>query len=631
MTLEPRARDLSKTLFLARKAARIAGVTRIGDVSRFAVPGIPVFQAIRPFSKSLSVSQGKGITPMAGTVGALLEAVELWAAENLQPPTSRARLIDLDPSDRLLWSGDRHALALSLASHRERYWLDGLDLFNHAPCKVPFDLLSLDFTQHCFEFSVTSNGLACGNNDDEARASGVAELLEHHCCAQVEALSPRERCAQQVVLATIDDPVLIRLIRHIQAAGFQLRAWSIGDAFGIAAFQCLITETKRQFDDLAPSAGSGCHPDRRVAFARAMLEAVQSRATLFAGARDDLEAQSYAMGRQQEFAVLLSYLGFGEGSHRWHDIPTREGLDAPARLHFLLQAARSIADVPVVAFKHQLPVEGLSLWHCLAPGLMDLARANEPHEPDRRAPTILRARRRDTVLFAGPSLYGLDVADDIEVRPPAVCGDLAALLDKPPATVALIDGFFRTARTTWHKEILSLLAAGVRVIGGASLGAIRAAELDVYGMEGIGDIYDAYRRGTLIRDDAVLICHAPRELGYAPMTTALVDAEFVLAGLDVEERDRRMMQRIVRTTDYTVRTWRHCRALFTQRTGRDFPVPADQLERCPSIKRHDAERILEAMRKPRTGAVAACAEPPRTFYYEQLLTNAEPVFAQGST
>lgn len=642
MAFEPRARTVAETLGLARQAGEIAGVTRIGDVSHFAVPGIPVYQAVRPFSKSLTVSQGKGLTPSAGMVGALLESVEFWAAESLAPPIGKRRLADMPPADRALWSGHRHALAVALDPLRDRGWMEGMDLVTRDPCAIPFDLLSLDFSQDRLEVCATSNGLACGNTDAEAQAAGVAELLEHHCLAWFDTLSPRDQLSRQMRLSTIDDPLLARLIRRIHAAGFQLRAWSIGEPSGVPAFLCLMTETTRQFDDLNPSGGSGCHPDRRVALVRAVLEAVQSRATLFAGARDDIAPVAYTSGREQEFVLLLRSLGFGKGSLPWSSIPTHAFPDAHANLECLLRGVRSLTDVPVVAFEHRLPVEGLSLWHCLAPGLMDNARASETHHtaaaPIRvshpvRTPvrTPVRSGARRAVLFAGPSIHGLKIDHGIEVRPPAACGDLSALLADPPETVGLIDGIFRTCRTVWHKEILSLLAAGVRVIGGASLGAMRASELDRFGMEGVGRIYRAYREGTLLRDDAVLFLHAPAELSYAPLTMALVDAEHVLANLDICARDRRTMQRIVRTTDYTDRTWSRCLALFVRQTGHNFPVPVHELEQTPSIKRQDAQAVMQAMLAPPSAVRPPCPEPARTCYYEPLLTTAMQASAAGLT
>src|SRR5678816_3436514 len=64
-------------------AARIAGITRIADLTGLDTIGIPVFAAIRPMGKSLSTQQGKGTTALAAKISALMEALETWSAEHL--------------------------------------------------------------------------------------------------------------------------------------------------------------------------------------------------------------------------------------------------------------------------------------------------------------------------------------------------------------------------------------------------------------------------------------------------------------------------------------------------------------------------------------------------------------------
>jgi hypothetical protein len=61
------------------------------------------------------------------------------------------------------------------------------------------------------------------------------------------------------------------------------------------------------------------------------------------------------------------------------------------------------------------------------------------------------------------------------------------------------------------------------VFGAAGIGALRAAELDAVGMRGIGKIFEGYRDGILRDDDEVAVLHGPEELGYPPLTEALVN------------------------------------------------------------------------------------------------------------
>jgi hypothetical protein len=129
------------------------------------------------------------------------------------------------------------------------------------------------------------------------------------------------------------------------------------------------------------------------------------------------------------------------------------------------------------------------------------------------------------VIFAGPSVYGLDVPSrpDLIVRPPAMQGDIfRACLTKPDA-IGLIDGYFEGVPSVWHKEILWALSQGIAVLGSASMGALRAAELDVFGMTGVGQIYQWYRDGVLEDDDEVALTHGPRETGYLPLSEAMVN------------------------------------------------------------------------------------------------------------
>jgi len=60
-----------------------------------------------------------------------------------------------------------------------------------------------------------------------------------------------------------------------------------------------------------------------------------------------------------------------------------------------------------------------------------------------------------------------------------------------------------------HKEILDVLKKGVTVVGGSSMGALRAAELDAFGMVGAGRIYECYRSGRIEADDEVAVTYNP--------------------------------------------------------------------------------------------------------------------------
>ena len=135
------------------------------------------------------------------------------------------------------------------------------------------------------------------------------------------------------------------------------------------------------------------------------------------------------------------------------------------------------------------------------------------------------------VIFAGPSLPPAirpGAEPGIEWRPPVRQGDVYRVALTRPAVIGVIDGYFESVPTVWHKEILWAMAQGVHVFGAASIGALRAAELDAFGMRGIGRIYEAFRDGILEADDEVAVLHGPEELGYPPLTEAMVNIRATL-------------------------------------------------------------------------------------------------------
>jgi hypothetical protein len=197
------------------------------------------------------------------------------------------------------------------------------------------------------------------------------------------------------------------------------------------------------------------------------------------------------------------------------------------------------------------------------------------------------------ILFVGPSLWGSrrDLPHGIEARPPASCGDVLRAATERPVAIGLIDGLFESGPSVWHKELLAVVALGVPVLGAASLGALRAAELDRLGMIGIGDIYAAYRDGRLIRDDAVMVSHAPAALGHRPLTVALVDAVAAIDAAAGPIEDKALLGQIAGRMNFRDRTWPAMKTEFTRRTGR-VPPPCDE---AASLKQRDAEALVDRL------------------------------------
>lgn len=211
------------------------------------------------------------------------------------------------------------------------------------------------------------------------------------------------------------------------------------------------------------------------------------------------------------------------------------------------------------------------------------------------------------VLFLGPTLEP-DAArrawqgapGRLEIRPPAAQGDVYAAARESPWAVAVVDGYFEQVPSIWHKEILWALSKGIRVFGASSMGALRAAELEPFGMVGIGRVFELFRDGDLERDDEVAVVHGPPESGYRLFSDALVDIRLNIdaarRGGVVDDDTAADLLAAAASTFYPFRSWQgllqdaHARGLETEDLQR---WSATQYR---SFKRDDALRLLRELR-----------------------------------
>lgn len=135
-------------------------------------------------------------------------------------------------------------------------------------------------------------------------------------------------------------------------------------------------------------------------------------------------------------------------------------------------------------------------------------------------------------IFTGPTLApaeGLAILPGARFFPPAAQGDVYRASLSRPWAIGIIDGYFERMPAVWHKEILWAMSQGIHVFGGASMGALRACELEAFGMVGVGEIFEGFRSGALTADDEVTVVHGAAEDGYRALSDALVDIRATLA------------------------------------------------------------------------------------------------------
>ncbi len=135
----------------------------------------------------------------------------------------------------------------------------------------------------------------------------------------------------------------------------------------------------------------------------------------------------------------------------------------------------------------------------------------------------------DCVVFTGPSLTckeAIAVDKRLICRPPAIRGDVWRAAQTGARFIALIDGVFYDRAAVAHREIIDAIRSNVTVVGGGSMGALRASELDNFGMIGVGRIYRCFKEGSIEADDEVAVGYNPST--FEPVSEPLVNIRVAL-------------------------------------------------------------------------------------------------------
>lgn len=209
-------------------------------------------------------------------------------------------------------------------------------------------------------------------------------------------------------------------------------------------------------------------------------------------------------------------------------------------------------------------------------------------------------------VFTGPTLRAEEGREVLEATylPPATQGDVYRVALEKPRAIGLIDGCFESVPAVCHKELLWALSQGIHVFGAASMGALRAAELAAFGMAGVGVVYEALQRGELTDDDEVAVAHAPAELGWRPLSEAMVNIRATLAVAQAEgvvpPEVKACLERSAKALFYGDRSWPRLLAQAANEGVDDTALralrqwlPQGRVDQ----KREDALALLRTMRQ----------------------------------
>ncbi|WP_441291247.1 YcaO-like family protein [Sorangium sp. KYC3313] len=374
-----RAVSPEETMARLRPLMPVMGITRVADVTGLDTLGVPVVMVTRPNARSLSVSQGKGLTLAAARASGLMEAVEHWHAERVQLPLKlgtvnelrfRHRLVDVSALPRLSISAFHDDLRL--------HWVIGMDLVAGAPTWVPFEVVHTDYSLPLLSasgcFVMSSNGLASGNHPLEAISHALCELIERDAATLWWLAGEEHHRRTMIDLSTVDDPSCRALLDGYERAGIEVYVWDITSDVGVPAFYCtLVDREPNPHRPIAPMGGYGCHPARGVALSRALTEAAQSRLTVITGARDDVRVAGNGPDDDLEAARgFLASHGGGLAARSFLDAPDRAGATLDDDVTWELDRLRAAGIDQIVAVDLTRPELGIPVVRMVVPGLEPL-------------------------------------------------------------------------------------------------------------------------------------------------------------------------------------------------------------------------------------------------------------------
>jgi hypothetical protein len=209
-------------------------------------------------------------------------------------------------------------------------------------------------------------------------------------------------------------------------------------------------------------------------------------------------------------------------------------------------------------------------------------------------------------VFTGPTISADEARKELPAvyLPPVSQGDVYRVARLRPKAIGIIDGYFERVPSVWHKEILWAMSQGIHVYGSSSMGALRAAELAAFGMEGVGPIFEAFRDGRLEDDDEVAVVHSTAEADFRVQSEAMVNIRRTLADAEaagiLTPGTRAELERIAKALFYPERSYPEL--LFQ---AREQGLPADELGRFRAWlptgrvdqKREDALALLRVLKR----------------------------------
>ena len=278
---------------------KIAGITRIADITDLDRIGLPIYTAIRPTAEdgAISIYGGKGITKDHAKASAMMEGFERYSAEKQE--SDETVTASLDEISELGNYIDPVSLNLPKDFKKDNLnlmqleWSLARDIVSGDDYYVPTNAIYHPYihgNQVQSLFKSNTNGLASGNVLEEAILHGMLEVIERDAWSIFELT---HKNYTQIDIDGIESEIVNDIIGKFESEGIKIKLMDFTADVKIPTIAASADDTITKDAGLL-TLGMGSHLDPEVAVLRALTEVAQSRATQINGAREDTVRADFA-------------------------------------------------------------------------------------------------------------------------------------------------------------------------------------------------------------------------------------------------------------------------------------------------------------------------------------------------
>lgn len=288
-----------KTIEINEDKLKIAGITRIADITDLDRIGLPIYTAIRPTAAegAISIYGGKGISKDHAKASAMMEGFERYSAE--KQDDDEVVIATLDEISEKGQYIDPISLNLPKDFKKENLeampleWSVAKDIVSGEDFYIPTNAIFHPYihgnnVQSLFKSN--TNGLASGNILEEAILHGMLEVIERDAWSIFELT---HKNYAQIDLDSIESELVNDIIDKFESEGIKIKLMDFTADVKIPTIAASADDTVTKDAGLL-TLGMGSHLDPEVAILRALTEVAQSRATQINGAREDTVRADFA-------------------------------------------------------------------------------------------------------------------------------------------------------------------------------------------------------------------------------------------------------------------------------------------------------------------------------------------------